>query len=294
MTSKSSLENFFEQNTFLFENSRKRLFVDLYATNNYELSIHPPKIGRFGIRKKVLEELVVMKRKHPSTNQTSYVHILPLIDNRKGSEQITSNELELLLRSTNPNSSLLILPHSHYDFLSDDFTPLELQCIYESFQFTKEPSQAVVFTKKHMKLLKKLYGFDSMAYISQGRNNSFIEHIRLQSARNTIFSQIFQEHYHKDKITGENSYQDKDYPNSFYKYRSLREVVTRTKIKALDTMTRRKKIDFGGNIGIQEVVYEQTFDKSILGIIDKEEYRMLKREAQEYLQKNMSIQQELF
>lgn len=290
----SSLKNFFDSNLELFEKSKKRLFVDLYATNNYELSLHQPKIGGFGIRKKVLEELLVMKRKRPQSNQTQYVHILPIVDNRTPTEQITSKELELLLRSTNSNSSLFVLPHSYYDFLSDDFTPLELQCIYESFQFSKEQSQAVVFTKKHMRLLKKIYGFDSMPYISQGRNSSFVEQVRLQSARNTIFSPIFQQHYHKDKITGGISHQEKDYPGSFYKYRSLREIVHRTKIKALDTMTRTKKIDFGGTIGIQEVVYEQPFDRSFLKMINKDEYQHLKKEAQEYLQKNISIQQELF
>lgn len=290
----SSLENFYDVNQELFEKSKKRLFVDLYATGNYDLSIHQPKIGGFGIRKKVLEELLVMKRKEPQNNQTQYVHILPIVDNRTATEQISSKELELLLRTTNTHSSLFVLPHSYYDFLSDDFTPLELQCIYETFQFTQKPSQAVVFTKKHMKLLKKLYGYDSMPYISQGKRNSYVEQVNLKSARNTIFSPIFQQHYHKDKITGEAFHQEKDYPDSFYKFRSLREVEARNKIKALDTLSTRKKIDFGGQIGIQEVVYEQPFDRSFLRSIDKTTYSNLKKEAQLYLQKNASIQQELF
>lgn len=288
MGRKQQLANFTRQNQELLENSIKRLFVDLYATGEYNLEIGEPQLTPKNVPKGVLEQMLVMQRTNPSNSQSQFVHILPIIDIDSTSQQITSTELKNLFFSTKPTSSVFPIPHSYHDYLSGEFWENEKQCIVHEVYGKKRNTIPLVYTKKHIKLLSSLYSYETMPFLKQTNKKTRVEIARIQSARNTIFSSLYKSSEQLNKIVAGELEEDYLLPDTIQEYRALREVFSTRPITVLDTTTQRTSLKQ------EDIYYEQPFEAKLQFRGHSDEYLKRKYEAAEYITSVTEKQGRLF
>ena len=183
------LEKFFDANRKLYFNSLGRTFVELYSSGNFEKERYSGSRFINSLEKKLTDNLLVMKRKEEILNSNKdlsrFVCIMPLIDiYNEDREQITPKEFKSLYRefeisnrgNNNPEKSLLVLPHSYYNFLSSPLSEIEVlegQRILNNRGYSsKEKKFSLVCHKKdHLKILNQIYKNKSFPFIvSKGSN----------------------------------------------------------------------------------------------------------------------------
>lgn len=316
MRRKKQLENFFNQNLETLEMSRNRVFIDLYGTGDFELKVLSSSLVSSNIPKEVSEQFIVMERKsrvlQANPNLSKYICILPLIDISKDSEQITTSELRNVLLSSGKNKSNFIIPHSSNNFLSSSLWESEINCLTPEIYYKHTQRKPVCFTSGHFKILKQLYSFEKMPYLSQTTGGKTkISFFELKNARKTLFEQLFKDEYATGHLNKKGKIERKKrevHPlfldengefqeeTNLQRYRVLREIGRESPIKVLNLLTQRKEIDFRYSTGSKEIFYEIPFCDSFMYSSDKEkkEYNNRKFDAFDYINSVSLVQKSLF